>query len=334
VECCVEAGNLRQFGAAGEKRADGSEIVRLVQWRQRHVTLKLSHDVFRYAHRATEVRTAMNDPMADGHESDLLRGSQPIACFLGGGRKIRDLFRRESLVNQRCLVGALSSQARPSANAIHLAFDETVEILALAIESEDLKLKARGAGVDDQNRIHGGHTAATAVFRGRGAAKSTAIAQEAMRARTESARDVRMTGTRAPRTIPAASARARNIRFLASIFPASRSGTTRICARPATSDLMPLILTASGSMALSNASGPSSAPPVICPRSAILHSAAASMVDGIFEVTVSTAERMATLGVPRPVSVQRSMAFCTISRLASRSGKMLIAASVMNNVSA
>ena len=38
-------------------------------------------------------------------------------------------------------------------------------------------------------------------------------------------------------------------------------------------------------------------PPVIWPRSAILHSAAASIVEGIFVVTVSTAERIATRGV-------------------------------------
>ena len=44
---------------------------------------------------------------------------------------------------------------------------------------------------------------------------------------------------------------------------------------------MPLMRAASGSMALSKASGPSSRPPVIWPRSAILHSAAASMVEGI-----------------------------------------------------
>src|SRR6266511_3754728 len=117
-----------------------------------------------------------------------------------------------------------------------------------------------------------------------------------MRERTESARDVRMIGTRAPSTRPAVSALAINARFLASIFPASSSGTTRICARPATSDLMPLILAASGSIALSKARGPSRIPPVICPRSAILQSAAASMVEGIFEVTVSTAERIATRG--------------------------------------
>src|SRR5215472_806260 len=134
-----------------------------------------------------------------------------------------------------------------------------------------------------------------------------------MRERTESAREVRMIGTRAPSTIPAASALARNVRFLASMLPASRSGTTRICARPATADLMPLICAASRSIALSKASGPSRMPPVICPRSAILQSAAASMVEGILAVTVSTAERIATRGVPRPTSVNRSIAFCTMS---------------------
>src|SRR5262245_58030976 len=155
-----------------------------------------------------------------------------------------------------------------------------------------------------------------------------------MRARTESAREVSTIGTRAPSTMPAASALVRKVRFLASMLPASRSGTTRICARPATSDVMPLILAASGSAALSKASGPSSTPPVICPRSAILQSAAASMVEGTLAVTVSTAERIATCGVPSPTCTNRSMAFCTMSRLASRSGKMLMAASVMKSVSA
>src|SRR5262249_6685429 len=106
-----------------------------------------------------------------------------------------------------------------------------------------------------------------------------------MRGRTESAREVSTIGTRAPSTMPAASALARKVRFLASMLPASRSGTTRIWARPATADAMPLMRAASGSMALSKASGPSSAPPVIWPRSAILQSAAASMVEGIFVVT-------------------------------------------------
>ena len=73
---------------------------------------------------------------------------------------------------------------------------------------------------------------------------------------------------------------------------------------------------------------------MIWPRSAILHSAAASIVEGILVVTVSTADRIATRGVPRPICVKRSIAFWTMSRLASRSGAILIAASVMNSVSA
>jgi hypothetical protein len=59
---------------------------------------------------------------------------------------------------------------------------------------------------------------------------------------------------------------------------------------------MPLVRTASGDTALSNASGPSTTPPVIWPRSAILHRAAASTVEWVFGFTVSTAERIATVG--------------------------------------
>ena len=58
------------------------------------------------------------------------------------------------------------------------------------------------------------------------------------------------------------------------------------------------------------------------------------MVEGILEVTVSTADRIATRGVvPKPAWLYRSMAFWMMSRFPSRSGKMLMAASVTNNVS-
>src|SRR5512132_3153573 len=72
---------------------------------------------------------------------------------------------------------------------------------------------------------------------------------------------------------------------------------------------MPLVFAASSSMALSKASGPSIRPPLIWPRSAILQSAAASMVEGIFGVTVSTAERIATLGLAMPMACASSIAF-------------------------
>ena len=69
-------------------------------------------------------------------------------------------------------------------------------------------------------------------------------------------------------------------------------------------------------------------PSVICRRSAILHRAAASIVAGIFELTVSTAARMATFGLFTPRDTTKSMAFWQMSTLSSSVGAMLIAASV------
>ena len=91
---------------------------------------------------------------------------------------------------------------------------------------------------------------------------------------------------------------------------------------------MPLMSAASRLIALSNASGPSSTPPLIWPRSAILQSAAASSVAGILEFTVSTAARIATFGRSTPNDCARSIAFWTMSTLSSSVGAMLIAASV------
>ena len=44
------------------------------------------------------------------------------------------------------------------------------------------------------------------------------------------------------------------------------------------------------------------------------------MVEGIFDVTVSTAERIATFGVLTPRHCSRSIAFCTMSTLSSSVG--------------
>ena len=65
---------------------------------------------------------------------------------------------------------------------------------------------------------------------------------------------------------------------------------------------------------------------MICPRSAILQSAAASIVAGILELTVSTAARIATFGLSTPRDTARSMAFWQMSTLSSSVGAMLIAA--------
>jgi hypothetical protein len=60
-----------------------------------------------------------------------------------------------------------------------------------------------------------------------------------------------------------------------------------------------------------------------------LHKAAASIVEGILEFTVSTAERIATFGCLIPSACARSVAFLTISTLSSSDGKMFTAASVI-----
>ena len=91
----------------------------------------------------------------------------------------------------------------------------------------------------------------------RACAASIATPQLAMRDRTLSARLVRMMGTRAPSTRPALSALARNVSCFARMFPASRSGASRMSGSPATGDAIPLIRAASALIALSNASGPS-----------------------------------------------------------------------------
>ena len=105
-------------------------------------------------------------------------------------------------------------------------------------------------------------------------------------------------------------------------------------ALPATGETIFLTAAASGLIALSSANGPSSMPPVICPRSAILHSAAASIVEGTSGLTVSIALRIATSGCGTPSAWARSIAFWVMSTLVLRSGAMLTAASVMISASA
>ena len=105
--------------------------------------------------------------------------------------------------------------------------------------------------------------------------------------------------TWAPSTMTAPSAREVESCF-ASMLPASRSGTRKYQPGPRPEKRCPCFA-AARLTALSKARGPSRIAPVIWPRSAILHRAAASRVEGIFGLIVSTAQRIATLGrsIPR-----------------------------------
>src|SRR4029077_13925275 len=124
-------------------------------------------------------------------------------------------------------------------------------------------LPSQDRGMDLRRHACTPHRIAAAALRRRASATRLATAQDASRVSTESARLVRMIGTRAPSTMPAASAPARNDRLLANIVRAWRPATPTTFARPATGETISLIAAASSLIALSSASGPSSTPPVI-----------------------------------------------------------------------
>ena len=98
--------------------------------------------------------------------------------------------------------------------------------------------------------------------------------------------------------------------------------------------VMILLLAASSALgtpretASSKASGPSTTPPVICPRCAMTVSAAASSEERNLGMTISVEERIATRGRAMPSARARSIAFCTMSRLTSSVGAMVSAPSV------
>ena len=102
-------------------------------------------------------------------------------------------------------------------------------------------------------------------------------------------------------------------------------------ASPATFDSTPLARAAAADKALSAVSGPSTMAPVIMPWAAILESAAASAVAGNAGVTPSTALRIATCGVAMPSACAKSIAFCTMSRLAASVGTIFSTASESTN---
>src|SRR5262249_11909072 len=309
---------------------DGPQVVRLVQRRQRHVCLQGRHHPGVDEHRPGKLPPAVDDPVT-GRADAVLAELPPAPAEQELDRPRVPEFGTglPGPLSDGLAGGIAGREVRLGEKLLDLAAEQ--QLGRLAVE-EDRKLEARRAGIQDKNRVsHGSHLVGNVpVCRALATRAITAV--EARRVRTESARLVRTIGTRAPRAMPAPSAPARGHSCWAGMLPAPRSGTSRMSARPATGDAIFLACAAWGLMALSNASGPSRTPPVICPRSAILHSAAASMVDSILEVTVSTADRMATLGCSMPSTWARSMAFWTISTFSSSLGKMLTAASVIRSM--
>src|SRR3546814_13777526 len=94
--------------------------------------------------------------------------------------------------------------------------------VARVIQGEERKLDARRARIETDDRLHAEACGSPGAAFGAARASSAAIAQDARRVRSLSARLVRMMGTRAPRTPPAASAPPRKGTCLARLFPAAR----------------------------------------------------------------------------------------------------------------
>ena len=71
MERRVEARDLRQLRTVGEQRPDRREIVRLVQWRQRHVFLERREYRRVDAHGQRVIGTSMHHAMSDADQAML-----------------------------------------------------------------------------------------------------------------------------------------------------------------------------------------------------------------------------------------------------------------------
>src|ERR1700677_967079 len=127
-----------------------------------------------------------------------------------------------------------------------LAFSVANDVLAvwLVVPREDWEFEARRTGIQHKNSVNHG-------FAPLCRASSSAIAHDPSLASLPAERLVRMIGTRAPSTIPAICASARYSSCFASMLPASRSGTTKMSARPATGEVIPFVQAESAETALS-----------------------------------------------------------------------------------
>ena len=147
----------------------------------------------------------MHHTVTDGNRQASNFCAQELYDLPQGGRHVTHLSPGPCLVDKDATLRASGGEARMDADPLDLAFQEALQSVA-HVDSEQLKLDARAAGINDENALgHDSHDriGCLAIWLRR---YNAATAQEAMRVVTLSAREVRMIGTRAPSTIPAASA--------------------------------------------------------------------------------------------------------------------------------
>ena len=184
-------------------RADQPDALRLMQRRQGHQGFDRVERIVGDRLGSGEPVAAMDDAMSDaGKRAHREMAPQPAERFIDhlvqvlrhgcfqrnvGGREPLDDMKRQGAVAQ------VDDAAAETARAVRLDRKQT-------------ELDRRGAGIEGQQNI-AVHGVGSPAFRR--TAASLASAAEASRTFSESDRLVRMIGTRAPRTRPAASASAR-----------------------------------------------------------------------------------------------------------------------------
>ena len=154
VEGRIEAGHLHESRISLGQRLHRSQVVRLVQGRERNEALEDAQHGIVHDHRRGVLRSAVGDAVADGDQvrPDVLL-SQPGADAVHGGADLRHLARVERLVGQRHRRAVARIQPRALPDAVELAAADERRLRAV-IEGIDTELQARRAGVDDEQRVH------------------------------------------------------------------------------------------------------------------------------------------------------------------------------------
>ena len=130
----------RSGSIAGDD-ADGGEVVRLVQRRQRLERGQPGEDGGVEQHRAVEVGAAVDDAVADGAELDAAEAGEPAAESPRWRRAGRGARRRSQRpVDEGRAVGVGGAQARADADAVDLAADLALEARGSAAKSWNFRL--------------------------------------------------------------------------------------------------------------------------------------------------------------------------------------------------
>src|ERR1043166_1026109 len=98
-----------------------------------------------------------HDPARDRRDIEFV--TEPGAGCRHGGWNIGDRFDLIGTVRQRIAVWSARAKPGTGADAVHLSLDLPPQP-APAFHLEYLKLHAGGSGIDDKDRVHGGHAAA------------------------------------------------------------------------------------------------------------------------------------------------------------------------------